>query len=163
MKQVTEAEILHRMAGYCSLKECCAQEIKDKIRKTGLPEDACANIIERLRKEKFLDDARFANAFVKDKLRFNKWGRIKISYELQRKYIPRSVIEETLSGIDNQEYLSTLQDLLKSKKKTIKGKDEHDVFNKLLRFAIGRGFENGEIIPLLKAMLKDIMDEDSFQ
>lgn len=161
MKQVTEAEVLHRMAGYCSLKECCTQDIKDKIRKTGLSENVCANIIERLRKEKFLDDARFAKAFVKDKLRFNKWGRIKISYELQRKYIPHSIIEDALSGIDNQEYLSILQDLLKSKKKITKGKDGYDVFNKLLRFAIGRGFENREILPLLKAMLKDIPDEDS--
>ena len=57
-----------------------------------------------------------------DKLRFNKWGRIKIAYELQKRNIPAPIRSEALEGIDEKEYADILQSLLKAKKKSTKGK-----------------------------------------
>ena len=141
MKEITEPEMLHRAAAYCSAAERCIQDVQKKIDAAGLPPDASERIIARLLKERFIDESRYTRFFVNDKLRFNKWGRVKIGYELYKKNIPSPIREESLAAIDEGEYCSILLDLLKSKKKSTKGKDERDLFNKLLRFASGRGFE----------------------
>jgi len=163
MKEKSEAELLHRMAAYCSTTERCIQEIEKKLTAAGATPEITGRIISRLLKEKFIDEARFARSFVNDKLRYNKWGRIKISYELQKKNIPAAIREEALSGINEEEYHSILSALLKSKKKTTKGKDDRDVFSKLLRFATGKGFESRESIPLIKQIVNTGDYADDFE
>jgi Uncharacterized protein conserved in bacteria len=160
MKEKTESEALHRMAAYCSMKECCVHDVRKKVSAMGLDGDVVERIVKRLVDERFLDDSRFANAFVKDKLRFNKWGRIKIGYELRGKGVEASVIANAIESIDEDEYMSVLQDLLKAKKHTLRGKDERAAFNCVLRFAAGRGFESREILPCLKKIFSVDVDED---
>jgi len=160
MKEKTESEALHKMAAYCSTRECCAHDVRKKISMMGLDVDAIERIVDRLVKERFLDDSRFANAFVKDKLKFNKWGRTKIGYELRNKGIEASVISRAIQSIDEDEYMSVLRNLLKAKKRTLNGKDERAAFNSVLRFAAGRGFESQEIFPCLKKIFSVDVDED---
>lgn len=155
MKEYTEAEMLHKAAAYCTGTERCIQEVEKKIEQAGLPADATQHIIDRLIQEKFIDESRYCRCFVNDKLRFNKWGRIKIAYELQRKQIPAAIRQEALDCIDETSYRSILFDLLKSKKKCTKGKDDRDLFTKLLRFAAGRGFESHETITCLKRLFNE--------
>lgn len=154
MKQITEPEMLHKAASYCSTAERCIQDVQKKIDASGLPQEAGERIIARLLKEKFIDEERFARSFVNDKLRFNKWGRIKIAYELHKKGISPSIRSEALATIDSTEYRTIILSLLKDKKKTVKGKDERELFNKLLRFAAGRGFESNETIKCLQQLFK---------
>lgn len=154
MKQTTEAEMLHRAAAYCSAAERCIQDVRKKVLAAGLTTEEEERIIARLVEEKFIDEARFARYFVNDKLRFNKWGRIKIGYELQRKNIPADIRTEALSGIDETEYADILRSLLKAKKKTVRGKDRREIYAKLLRFAAGRGFESREAIRCLNELFQ---------
>lgn len=159
MKEYTEPEMLHRAASYCSAAERCIFDVRKKVEAGGLDAEAVERILERLVREKFIDERRFARSFVNDKLRFNKWGRIKIGYELQKKKIPADVRAEALDAIDEDEYRDILYNLLKAKKKTTRGKDPRDLFYKLLRFAAGRGFESGEAFGCLKQLL-DTADYD---
>ena len=100
MKEITEPEMLHRAAAYCSAAERCIQDVQKKIDAAGLPPDASERIIARLLKERFIDESRYTRFFVNDKLRFNKWGRVKIGYELYKKNIPSPIREESLAAID---------------------------------------------------------------
>lgn len=163
MKELTEPEMLHRAAAYCSSAERCIQDIQTKIQDAGLSEEVSDRIIARLIKEKFIDENRFARSFVNDKFRFNKWGRIKIAYELQKKNIPPSIRTEVLEGIDEQEYQKILLSLIKAKQKVTKGKDERDIYNKLFRFAAGKGFESREITACLKRLFKGNDYGDDFE
>lgn len=144
--------MLHRMAAYCSTAERCIQDVQKKILPTGLPAEAGERIISILVEEDFIDEKRFARCFVNDKLRFNKWGRNKIAYELSQKKIPPDICREVMESINETIYSATLLSLLKEKKKTIHRKDEQEVFNQLLRFAAGRGFESQEIIHCLRQL-----------
>lgn len=163
MKQLSESEMLHRAAAYCSASERCIQEVEKKIKAAGLTGEESDRIIARLLKERFIDESRFARYFVNDKLRFNKWGRIKINYEMQRKGIPSDIRSEALASIDEQEYHSLLLSLLKSKKKATRGKDDRDVYAKLLRFAAGRGFETREACSCLRQLFNGNDYEDDFE
>ena len=158
MKQASESETLHRMAAYCSSAERCIQDVRRKVELAGMTPEASDRIIARLVKEKFIDERRFAGSFVNDKLRFNKWGRVKISYELSRKGIPQDCREEALEAIDEEKYFDILCSVLKEKMKTMKTKGGHELFAKLLRFAAGRGFESRETITCLRQLLNTAED-----
>lgn len=155
MKQLSEAEALHIAAAYCSMSEHCIQEVLKKIDCDSLSAEAKERIITRLIQEKFINEERYARSFVNDKLRFNKWGRIKIDYELRRKGIDSSTRQEAINEIKPQVYRDILFNLLKDKKKLTKGKDDRDIYTKLLRFAAGRGFNFGEANNCLKELFKN--------
>lgn len=155
MKEISEEEMLYKLAAYCSSAEHCVQDVKKKIQSAGLAEEVSDRIVARLLQEKFIDEERFARAFVNDKLRFNQWGRIKIAYELKRKGIPLSYVENAIVSLDEYSYNQILLSLLKAKKKTLKGVGSHEQYVKLLRFAIGRGFTPQEI----NSCLKDLGNE----
>lgn len=126
MKKLNEQEMLHRMAAYCSSAERCEQDVRQKLVKAELEPEAVSRIINRLRQEKFIDEARFARAFVSDKFRFNHWGKYKIRCELLRKEISEEEIELALSSLEMEEYDQVLMDLLKTKMKSVKAKDERE-------------------------------------
>ena len=102
-------------------------------------------MLERLETEKYIDDERYCRAFVNDKFRFAKWGKMKIAQGLYMKKIPSDVAWRHLNEIDEEEYLSILRDLLASKRKSIHAKDDYELNGKLMRFAVSRGFELKDI------------------
>ena len=164
MKEISEQEMLHRMATYCSAAERCIQDVQKKLDKSELEQNACARIISRLLKEKFIDEKRYARAFVNDKFRFNHWGKYKIHCELYRKGIKENDIDEALSVLKDDEYDSTLMDLLKAKVKSVKAKDDRERYYKLMRFAIGRGFQSSDVSRCLKKLVEDTSDyEEDFE
>lgn len=152
--------MLHRAATYCTAAERCIQDVEKKLSAAGLPPNAAEQIIARLVQEKFIDESRYSRGFVNDKLRFNKWGRVKIAYELRRKHLPESVCAEALTAIDEEEYRTLLLSLLKEKKKTVRGKDNRDAFGKLLRFGVGRGFETSEVAACLRTLGANGTDDE---
>ncbi|MDR2681374.1 MAG: RecX family transcriptional regulator [Tannerella sp.] len=157
----TETELLAVMAGYCSQAERCIDDVRKKIKTAGLTEEAENRIIDRLLREKFIDERRFCRSFVNDKLKFNHWGRIKTGYELKKKHIKPETYSEAFDAIDENEYLSVLTGLLKSKKRSVKGRSAQEVFQKLYRFASSRGFEHPLIIKILKDLLGNMDYDDT--
>ena len=140
MKQKTEQEAYLTLAALCAQAEHCQWEMVEKMRKWEIPEEAQARIMERLVKERYVDDERFARAFAKDKVRYNKWGRRKVEQALWQKHIDEDIRKKVLNGIDDEEYLSVLRPLLKQKRKSIKAQNDYELNQKLMRFALDRGF-----------------------
>ncbi len=140
MKQKTEQEAYLTLAALCAQAEHCQWEMAEKMRKWEIPEEAQARIMERLVKERYVDDERFARAFAKDKVRYNKWGRRKVEQALWQKHIDEDIRKNVLNEIDDEEYLSVLRPLLKQKRKSIKAQNDYELNQKLMRFALGRGF-----------------------
>ena len=95
--QLTDEEALNRVASYCSTAEHCRAEINEKLQRWGIAYDTIARILDRLESEKFIDDERFCRAFVNDKFRFAKWGKMKIAQGLYMKKIPSDVAWRYLS------------------------------------------------------------------
>lgn len=139
MSQYSEA--LSCAAGYCSIAEHCISEVVEKLKRFELiPEDQ-AKLIRRLQDEGYLNENRYVKAFVKDKFRFGKWGRIKIRYALRQKGISSTLAEVGLAEIQEEDYREMLTELLRQKKRTLKANSLYELKGKLMRFAAGRGFE----------------------
>lgn len=139
-KEMTEQEAYLQLAALCAQAEHCEQEMRDKMRRWELDETVQNRIVDRLIKERYVDDERYARAFVKDKIRYNKWGRRKVQQALWMKRIDADVQQQVLDEIDEKEYLDVLRPLLKQKRKSIKAESDYELNQKLLRFALGRGF-----------------------
>ncbi len=155
MKQKTEQEAFLQLATLCAQSEHCQWEMTEKMRRWELDEGSQARIMQRLVKERYVDDERFSRAFVKDKIRYNKWGRRKVEQALWQKHIDEGIRQQVLSEIDDEEYLNVLRPLLKQKRKSTKAADEYDMTRKLVRFAMSRGFT----FDIIRQCL-DVEDED---
>ena len=151
-KEYTLDELLHKAASYCSISEHCISEVAEKLNAWGVPGDDKQKIIDRLISEDFINEKRFCIFFVKDKFRFNKWGKIKISFALKGKGLDKEVISEAISTIDDGEYEEMLASLLKTKLVGLKYEFEYEKQGKLFRFAQSRGFENNVIEKALRSI-----------
>lgn len=147
---MTKNEALTKAMKLCSTKEYAPAEIEQKLSSWGINDEVQTEIIETLRKEKFLDEYRMARYFANDKLKFNKWGRIKIKFMLQQKKISPEAITEALNQLNEQEYLKVLKEELIKKRKTIKDTDDYTIRAKMFQFASGRGFEGDTIYKALE-------------
>ena len=139
-KEMTEQEAYLQLAAICAQAEHCEQEMRDKMKRWELDETVQNRIIDRLTKERYIDNERYARAFVKDKIRYNKWGRRKVQQALWMKRIDQDIQQRVLDEIDEKEYLDVLRPLLKQKRKSIKAESEYEMNQKLVRFALSRGF-----------------------
>ncbi len=150
MKVLTEGEVLNKAAAYCSMAEHCYEDVRVKLTAWGVELDVQERILKRLVDENFIDNERYCRFFVNDKLKFNKWGKMKISQALYLKKIPVSISGKQLDLIDEKEYMEILHSLLVSKKKSIRASDQYQLATKLIRFALSRGFEIDTIHKCMK-------------
>ena len=144
-KEKTEQEAYLQLAAVCAQAEHCEQEMRDKMKRWGMDIEAQNRVIERLTNERYIDNERYARAFVKDKVRYNKWGRRKVQQALWMKRIDEDIQQRVFDEIDDEEYLKVLVPLLKQKRKSIKAANDYELNQKLVRFALGRGFDYGII------------------
>ena len=139
-REISEKEALLRLSAMCAQGEHCQWEMTEKLRKWEISDEAQARIMERLVKDRYVDDERFARAFVMDKVRYNKWGRRKVEQALWQKHIDEDIRQMVLNDVSDEEYLRVLRPLLKQKRRSTKADSEWEMNQKLLRFALGRGF-----------------------
>ncbi|MCL1933598.1 MAG: recombination regulator RecX [Candidatus Azobacteroides sp.] len=151
MNKLSYEQALRRLAAYCSRAERCEWDIRRKTDAWEISSEQQTMIIQQLQKEQFLDEERYCKAFVNDKAKYNRWGINKIRFELKKRQIPESLIREALKNLDPEENRERLRVLIERKKKSVKGKNDWDIRQKLLRFATGRGFSQGDIESVLGA------------
>lgn len=128
-------------AARCARQECSRRDISTKLVGKGATAAEAREMVDRLVGEGFIDDARYARAFVADKFRFEHWGRVKISYMLHLKGLPDNVVDDALQQIDEAQYAETLKDFLEGKLRTVRAATPYALRQKVARAAISRGFE----------------------
>ena len=145
---MTRDQALLHLSSLCAKAEYCRQDIWRKLSRWQLDPDPEADlsakqeILNYLIEQHYIDEQRYAHAFVRDKFRHNRWGRVRIQQELHKRGIAEDVIngalEEELSDEDTTE---TLRHLIATKRRTVKGKNAYEINGKLIRFALSRGFD----------------------
>ena len=149
-KPLTPAEALNKAAAYCTLCERCTSEVSAKLTAWSVPHCEQEEIIARLIDEKFIDEKRYCSAFVNDKVKFNRWGRIKITAALREKHLPQEYIKEALENIDEDIYMQALKETIDIKRRELKGKDDFATQQKIIRHAASRGYEPALIMKTIK-------------
>lgn len=149
---VSEAKA--KLEALCAYQERCQFEIDQKLISWGFYQDERNQLIADLISNRFIDEERFASAYVSGKFRIKKWGRIKIRTSLLQKHISKFSIEKALNEIDRDEYYQTLLGLAVKKKKDLsKEKDSWSKKVKLMRFLQSKGYENDLIHDVAESVL----------
>ena len=144
----------------CSRRELCRYDIESNREKWKLGNAEMTMLLEELEAGKFINEERYARAFVADKFRHNRWGRLKIASQLRLKGIARGIVSEALETIDSEEYKKTLADLLRTHGKTVKAANDFQRRSKLARFAFSRGFESSLVFELTGAEDESLAEFD---
>ncbi|MCR5327036.1 MAG: RecX family transcriptional regulator [Bacteroidales bacterium] len=137
-------KVLVSLQGRCARREYCRAEMRQKALKA-LDGDAAAaeEILESLVADGFVDDARYAGAFAREKAVLDGWGPVKIRYMLRGKGIEASDIDEALASIDAGAASEKLDKLLAAKAKSLQGDPQARL--KLIKYALSRGYNYEDI------------------
>ena len=133
---------LEKIKTYCAYQERCHIEVVDKLYKLGLHKNEVNEVLLSLMQEDFLNEERYAEAYVSGKFRIKKWGRVKIKSELKFKKISEYCIKKGLDQIEEEEYLETLKYWIERREKSSTEKNEFKRKGKIASFLISKGFES---------------------
>lgn len=153
-KKMDPQKVADRMRGLCSRREYCRQDIMKKVL-AALDGDAdeAGRVMDRLVEEKYIDDLRYASAYARDKSSIAGWGSTKIRYMLASKGIDRETIAAALQEVDEGKASDRLEKLLAGKVRSLK--DDPQRRMKLLRFALGRGYQYDEAAEVIDRLFND--------
>lgn len=159
-KTLTPVQAMNRAAALCSASEQAPGDIRDKLIKWGLTQDEATRVIQELTDQGFIDEQRFAKAFVHDRFAFNGWGRIKIAYQLRQKGINGDFINEAMTVLDDDQYRQRLIELLQAKWRAVKNREPRAAWAAMMRFAASRGFESSVAAECVKQVTHLDAEED---
>ena len=158
---MNEKQATVRIASYCSKAERCEYDVRKKLIAWELDSDTIGRIISYLKKENFLNEERFCQSFIRDKVRFNKWGKNKIIFELKKKHISESFVDVSFRALAiDDEFEEPLMKILESKMRSVKASNDYEKRMKLMRFAAGRGYPADLVRKCLDQLIKGAEDDE---
>lgn len=140
-KEMTEEQAFARLSAQCARQERSSGQVLERMRQWGLPDEARGRVLARLVEGRWVDDRRFCELFVSDKIRFGKWGRRKVEAALWQKGIGSDIAGPVLDAVDDSLYEEALTPLLKAKLRSVKGDTPYERRCRLMAYAAGRGFD----------------------
>lgn len=143
--ETERSELLERLRKYCAYQERSHADVTQKMWDLKVPMEWRDEFILSLMKENFLNEERFARAFVRGKFNIKKWGRIKIIQGLKQHQVSSKCVQLALTEIDNDAYWEVLRETIEEKRSKLKEKNPWKRKSAIYRFATQRGFE-GELI-----------------
>ena len=149
-KPLTPDQVLDKMAKYCAYQERCVKEVCDKLKTFDIAEEEKTKILDYLLDNRFVNDERYAKAFVRGKVNQSGWGVNKIRFHLIQKGIDKDIIDEALGQTDEEAYRQRLIEILKTKAKTVKADSDFEKKRKLAAYAMQKGFEGSLVWETLK-------------
>ena len=144
---------------YCAFNERSKSDVRKKLKDYGVMDGDIPEIIEKLEKEGFLNETRFASSFAGGKFRYKKWGRNRIKNEMKRKGLSDELINKGMAELGDEDYLETLGELLAKKWKQLERKIVTDDYKsvamakqKLIKYTLQKGYEQDIIMKKMREM-----------
>lgn len=154
-KPITPEAAQIRMADLCARSEQCEYDIRQKLYKMGIPSGCAAEIMEYLAANKFIDNARFARSYARDKCRFSSWGPYKIRMGLAAKRISQADIAQGLAALEEEDINGAVERVARAKARALSlhGDDSKEQRMKLYRHILSRGFDSQTAMRATRKMI----------
>lgn len=133
--------ILNKIQNYCAYQERCVYEVKLKLYNFNLNQNKIDDIVNKLINDNFINEERFALAYVQGKFRIKKWGKKKIFAALKQKKIPDNIIQDAIKNIDDNDYINTLKHLINNRIKDEKELEDKKLISKTINYLLLKGYE----------------------
>ena len=151
----TADEALASLMRLCARAERSSGDALRLMQNWGVAKEEQYRVLQRLQRERFIDDRRYAEAFVREKCNLSAWGRYKIQSALMRKGIASDIIAEALAALNTTDNKKRLQERLQTKIKHIKYDTPYQLKTKLIRYALSLGFEMDEVMDCVNEIIKE--------
>ena len=153
---------LKKLMALCSRSEKCEYDALQYMTRHGASKEDAALAVEYLVANRFVDNQRYALAYTADKFKFARWGAHKIAAALKAKRIPDACISEAIGQIvDPKSENQTLANELAKKLRGIKNETKQKTREKLIRFAIARGYPTQRCISIINSLLSGTISDNS--
>jgi regulatory protein len=90
----------NRALDFLAVRPRSAWEVRDRLRRKGVPDTDIGGVIERLERAGYLDDAAFARFWIEERARSNPRGPRLLQQELRRKGVSGPVIAQELAAFE---------------------------------------------------------------
>lgn len=155
-KAKTPQQALQSLMRMCARSERSSGDALRLMKRWGLTDEDARRVLVRLQSERFIDDARYAEAFVRDKLNLSGWGAYKIKMALRAKGVSKEIVEEVVAPmLAETDMKGRLEEIMLRRMRTLKYSSAYDAKTKLVRFATSRGYEIEEAIECASKIVKD--------
>lgn len=140
-KVKTAEQALQSLMRECARSERSSGDALRLMKRWGVSDEDAAKVLTRLRAERFIDDSRYAEAFVRDKLNLSGWGAYKIKTALRVKGVSKEIIDDVVAPmLEATNMTERLEDMMVRRMKTLKYNSPYEAKTKLIRFAASRGY-----------------------
>jgi len=143
-------EALVKVANFCAYQERTQQEVRKRLSELEVIGDEAEEMIVWLIENNYLNEERFARIFAGSKFRQKRWGRLKIRQELKMRGVSEYCLKAGMSEIDDEDYIQTLAEILEKKSREIKESNPLKRKQKLVSYALSKGFESDLVFDLIK-------------
>ena len=151
----TPEQALASLMRQCARMERCSGDALRLMRGWQIEPNKAQEILQQLIKDRFIDDRRYAEAFVREKVSLSAWGEYKIKATLKRKGISEEIIREVLESSGNLHDTARLKERLDRKLRTVKYKNLYDLRTKLIRYGLSLGFSMDDAIKTVEDITKN--------
>lgn len=158
----TPEQALAALMRLCARAEKSQEDARRLMRGWGLAERDAEGVLAKLVRDRFIDDARYAGAFVREKLRLSGWGGYKIRTALQRKRIDRALIDAALAEADRSGMDERLRRQLERKARTAKYTTQYELKTKLIRYGLSLGYDYETVVEAASELVTDTETCDEF-
>ena len=158
----TPEQALAALMRLCARAEKSQEDARRLMRGWGLAERDAEGVLAKLVRDRFIDDARYAGAFVREKLRLSGWGGYKIRTALQRKRIDRALIDAALAEADRSGMDERLRRQLERKARTAKYTTQYELKTKLIRYGLSLGYDYETVVEAASGLVTDTETCDEF-
>lgn len=150
----TLEEAKKRLERYCIYQDRCHDEIEKKLREMNMIPEACEVIILYLMEHDFLNEERFSKSFARGKFKIKHWGKYRIIRELKQRNISTYNIDTALKEINDEDYISTLNEIAFKRYEKINEQNSYKKNKKLINFLLYKGYENNLVYEVVKDISK---------
>lgn len=153
----TPQQALQSLMRMCARSERSSGDAMRLMRRWGLSEEDARKVLAHLQAERFIDDARYAEAFVRDKLNLSGWGAYKIKMALRAKGVSSDIVESVVAPmLAETDMAERLEEIMVRRMRTLKYNSPYDAKTKLIRFAASRGYDMEQAIECASKLIRDL-------
>lgn len=141
-KKHTPKQAFQKLMRYCTYRERCHKEVKQKLFDLNIHPADQEEIIVKLIQEGFLNEERFAKIFAYDKFYLNEWGKYRIRKQMEFLQISEYLIRKGMQEIDEEDYLKTFQKLFHKRVEATKNQEFFTRKRKIADYLLRKGYES---------------------
>lgn len=154
-KTKTAEQALNALMRLCSKAEKSSGDALRLMYRWGVPIAERQGVLDKLVEMRFIDDARYAEAYTREKSQLAGWGARKIAQNLYQKGVSKDIVAKTLAMLESDDQRAVLEKRLQRKLPTIKATTDYERRGKLLRYALSLGYDYDMVISVIDTLLSE--------